>query len=112
MLLEKTDPLVKDPTDISQVNKGKSKKRSQRQQEKEDLRKVVSTDYGRRFYWRLLEKCNVLGMSYTSGDPYNTAFNEGRRLLGNSLLKEVHDFAPESYVTMWNEFLKSKEKGE
>jgi len=110
MNIDQEEPLVVNPDEISSVNKGKSKKRKKRQQENEDLRKVVSTEHGRRFYWKILDRCKVMKITYVAGDPYATAFNEGARFLGNSLLKEIHNVAPNSYVKMWNEYLESNKK--
>ena len=66
----------------------------------EDLRTILKQPYGRRFVWRWLERAGVFHQSFIQGEPDSTAFNEGRRSLGNALLSEVLEIRPESYMEM------------
>ena len=68
--------------------------------DEEDLRTILKTKWGRRFVWRLLSRCNIFSQSFVMGDPMATAFNEGRRSIGNTLLQQVTAINPESYLQM------------
>lgn len=88
-----------------------SKERARREREA-DLRGVMSTPAGRRFVWRLIDAdAGVLRHSH-AGEALATAFNEGRRALGISLLQEVQKVTPADYVRMVGEHLSTHEDGE
>lgn len=73
-------------------------------QRDEDLRWVLSTEQGRRFYLRLLEdESNLQGQSFAGSDTHLTAFREGVRAVGISLLEEAQRVAPGSYMKALNE---------
>lgn len=67
-----------------------------------DLRQVLSTPRGRRFVWRMLSMARIYEQSFT-GDALTTAFNEGRRAVGNQLLAELNETAPDAFITMLQE---------
>lgn len=67
-----------------------------------DLRHVLSTPRGRRFVWRVLAMARIYEQSFT-GDALTTAFNEGRRAVGNQLLAELNDTDPDAFVAMLRE---------
>lgn len=69
-----------------------------------DLRSVMSTPAGRRFVWRLLTQAGLQGSSFAS-DPLTTAYNEGRRSVAISLLREAQRAAPELYTQALREQL-------
>lgn len=70
-----------------------------------DIRKVISTPEGRRFYWRLLGEGMIFKDGYVHGDAgYGTTFNAGRRKVGLWALVELMDAKPEAYAQMQNEF--------
>lgn len=71
-----------------------------RNRDVEDMRSILKSAYGQRFMWRLLSRCGVLHQSFVAGSPDATAFNEGRRSIGNALLAEVLEIRPEAYVEM------------
>ena len=58
-------------------------------QEKADIRALIRTREGARFLCRLLEICGVFRLSYTPGDTHATAFNEGRRNVGNIIYADI-----------------------
>jgi hypothetical protein len=70
--------------------------------EKEDLRFILSTRIGRRFVWRLLENSGVFSTSFSS-DALLTAFKEGNRNTGLSLLTAIQDADAEKYCEMLRE---------
>ena len=71
---------------------------------------VMSTVEGRSIVWSILVEAGVFRMSYVSGDPYATAFNEGSRNHGNRILAEIQDVCPELYLQAMNEAKTTKEE--
>lgn len=69
-----------------------------RLQELQDLAWVLSTSKGRRFYWRLMEFCETMRLSYTRGDTHETAFRQGMANVGHKLLADMMDANKESYM--------------
>jgi hypothetical protein len=67
-----------------------------------DLRQVLSTLEGRRFFWRLLEQAGLYSPSYAE-KAEATAFNEGRRSIAIALLQEAQRVAPEKYLAALKE---------
>ncbi len=65
-----------------------------REQELADVEAVLNLPAGRRFYKRMLALSNALGASYTYGDTHATAFNEGLRRMGISLLNDAGQACP------------------
>jgi hypothetical protein len=66
----------------------------------ENLRSILKLKYGREFLWRFLSKCGVFHQSLVPDNMYLTAFNEGRRSIGNALLTQVIRLNPEAYLLM------------
>lgn len=73
-------------------------------QRKEDLRSILSTAAGRRVLYRLIVEAGAFAPSFTV-EPLVTAFNEGRRKGGLSLLEEVQTASREAYLLMLSERL-------
>ena len=75
--------------------------RRMQERDDEDFRTILKTAYGRRFVWKLMRRCGIFKQSFIPGDtPQDTAFNEGRRSIGNTLLGQVNDINPEAYLQM------------
>ena len=55
---------------------------NERRKELEDIREVVKTAAGRRFYYRMIEYCRPFQESYVVGCFDATSNNEGRRIVG------------------------------
>ena len=68
--------------------------------DEEDLRTILKTKWGRRFVWRFMSIAGVFTQSFVPDSPEATAFNEGRRSIGNTLLRQVIDINPEAYLQM------------
>jgi hypothetical protein len=58
-------------------------------QDEQDIRALLSTREGARFFARLLELCGVYRLSYVPGDTHATAFNEGKRNVGNAVMADL-----------------------
>jgi len=69
----------------------------------EELRAVMVTPPGRRVVFRLLDSStNLFGQSFT-GDALTSAFGEGRRAVGISLMQELQRACPREYLQMLGE---------
>lgn len=80
-----------------------------RRQLEQDLRALMSTPQLRRVAFHIIDKiCNLHGGSYVDS-PTRTAFNEGKRAVGNELRLRLMEATPLDYVHMLNEQLTSHE---
>ncbi len=89
---------MKNAADRSQVKQAEYKQKRSRENELDDVRHVLSTPNGRRFFWRYLSECGVFKTSFDGSS--RTYFNEGERNVGLKLMADVNDADPEAYVTM------------
>lgn len=94
-------PFVKNAADRSQVKEAEKKVRRLRERELNDVRFILSSQEGRRFLWRYLEKCKVFETSFTGNST--TFFNEGMRNVGLMLIADINEAEPEAYLKMMNE---------
>ncbi|MEG2765753.1 MAG: hypothetical protein RR910_08390 [Acidaminococcaceae bacterium] len=62
--------------------------------DKENLKKIMTIDYGRRFIFELVQ---ASGTDYlgTFDSPVSQAFNAGRRSVGNDILLTLRDIGSE-----------------
>lgn len=67
-----------------------------------DFKFVVGNKRGRRFVYGLLANAGCYRTSFAI-DPCSTAFNEGRRDFGLTVLVMLHEHAPEEYALMLSE---------
>jgi hypothetical protein len=83
----------------------KERARAEKRQHEEaqaDLRRLLAEPWGRRWMWGLLARSGVFESSFhPSGSQ--VYFNEGRRVIGLDLLKEIATLCPTEYVTMIEE---------
>lgn len=87
--------------------------RDERQKQADrDLHAVLSTPEGRRFIFRLAHVSLVMEGSYVSGPggDRDTAYNEGRRAVAVSLLKECKRVSGDLYRRAWRENLDAEER--
>lgn len=91
---------------------GRRKRASERREsrDRDDLRWVMADARGRRFVQRLLASAGVYRLSYVRGDAMETAFNEGRRNLGNELLARIELAASEKLAIMMQEARKEEQE--
>lgn len=93
--------LVKNAADPEQVQRAKEKQESLNDQRLNDIREVLNTKRGRRFFWRYLTICGVFRTS--NADQSQIFFNEGMRNIGLQLLADVNEAAPDAYLLMLRE---------
>ena len=67
------------------------------------LEGILSLPQGREWIWDLLGFCRVYHQSFVQGEPDSTAFNEGRRSVGNKLLADIVRVSPTHYLAMMKE---------
>jgi hypothetical protein len=79
--------------DPEAVAKQQEKIKAQRVQDLEDIRQLLSTIYGIRFFRRMVRDGRVFSTSMT-GDTW-TYFNEGARNLVNRYLADVSSVSPD-----------------
>ena len=68
-----------------------------KQQQDDDLRRLLADASGRRLFWRLLVQSGLYSSSYAES-PHATAYNEGRRSVAVALLTEAQRVAPGEYL--------------
>ena len=94
-----------------EANTKSQKKRVQRARQKREkiLRTVMGSPEGRSFVWQLLSDAGVTRVTFAQC-PYQTAFNEGQRNLGNKVFSEVLTMCPDLYQIAVKEANSFKEK--
>lgn len=80
-------PLVTDAADKKQIKNAEQKEKLSRDQELSDLAIVGATKEGRRFLWRLLEKCKVFESVWENSARIH--FNAGQQDLGHFVMSEI-----------------------
>lgn len=80
------------PTDPKVIQSGNrdalQKQKNARDAELDDIRAVLQTEQGRRFFWRILEMAAVFQNPYTGNA--DTHFKCGRQVIGTTLIADVH----------------------
>lgn len=79
-----------------------SKALAEQQIEADDIRRLMSSKWGRRFMCRLLDTAGVFKLSFHS-NAMTMAFNEGNRNFGNRLLADITKYCPDRYMEMLKE---------
>ena len=99
--------------DIEERNKKLTEAQKRvRQKEIDDVRKILKTPEGRRYFWRQLGKCGIFRNSFALNSN-QTAFNEGIRDTGLGLLNDINEADGSAFAKMQNEYvsaLKSKKE--
>ena len=83
------------------VKSAKQKDKNIRDTELEDLRLLISKQWGRRLVWRILEQTGMYRTSFTGNST--TFFNEGQRNIGLWLVDEVLSADADMYLSMIKE---------
>ena len=88
-------------SDKKEVDKASQKIALERRKEIDDIREVLSTLQGRRFLWRVMEKCKVFGSVWEPSAKIH--YNAGKQDLGHFLLSEITDADEEKLFLMMKE---------
>jgi len=103
--------LVGNAADPEQVHAGAHKSKRRAEKELDDLRRILDTPFGRRVIWRYLDQvCGVFRLSHMGEQTHETAFNEGNRNVGNTLMAEVLKASPEAFLVMRSEATKTEDE--
>lgn len=94
------EELVRNAADEGQVKEAKHKERGRREDELNDLRFILNSIQGRRFFFRWLSQTRLNKISFVPGDPYYTAFQDGERNGAVRLLAEINEADPKAYGKM------------
>jgi hypothetical protein len=104
--------------DTLQIEKRKPETKEQkekrlRDRELNDLRIVLSNPEGRRFMWRLMEKCKFFVDGYIHGDAgYGTTYNAGRKNIGLWTLEEITAAKQDAFTQIQREHLSEAKREE
>lgn len=101
MSIEDPSPYDLQRTEVAQRER-QNKAQAERQVEADDIRRLMSSKWGRRFVWRLLDAAGVFKLSFNT-NAMTMAFNEGNRNYGNRLLADITSLCPERYMEMLKE---------
>ena len=71
-----------------------------RLQDLRDVRVLLATREGARFFSRLVELTGLFSISYEPGDATITAFNEGKRQIGLELYADLMEADPGAFRTL------------
>jgi hypothetical protein len=86
-------PLVENAANSDQVKKAKKTLKERRKLELQDLRELLKREDFQRFIWRLLNECRMWKSSF-SMEPHVTSFNEGKRLIGTTIIRDLEEASP------------------
>lgn len=98
-----------DISDPKTVKAAELKEKDLRRQELNDIRTLLSNASGRRFIWRLLEKCRTFESVFSS-DPNHVYVNIGQQDLGHFLLAEITEADENLLLKLMKENRKEKER--
>lgn len=79
-----------------------------REQELDDIREMVSSESGRRHYWRTMVECKPFANCFTGNST--TFFNAGKQFIGQILFNDLMEAAPEAYPLMRKEALEAEKE--
>lgn len=83
---------------MSRATQSTQADRQRRERGEADLRWLMGDARGRRFMWNLLGETGLYAVSFTGNSE--TFFREGRRSVGLSLHRQLHEVCLESYLEM------------
>lgn len=92
---------IQNAADETQVKERGRKSKDTRNRELDDVSFILSSQQGRRFFWRYLARCGVFRTSMTGNN--STFFNEGERMIGLCLLADLNESDPSAYALMQKE---------
>lgn len=94
-------PLVTDAADKKQIKSAEQKEKIMRDRELSDIAMVASTIEGRRFLWRVLEKCRVFETIWENSARIH--YNAGQQDLGHFVMAEIVETKKEILFQMMTE---------
>lgn len=92
-----------DTSDETQVKERKTRAQLEQERAAAVLARVLDSPHGREVVWTMLEMAGIHRISFAGEETHKTAFNEGRRSLGNDLLAQCLTARPQCYNVMRDE---------
>jgi hypothetical protein len=90
-----------DPSDERHKKIAKGMDQARHDTEMKDVRHVLSTRQGRRFFWKYIGECQVFHSAFTGNNT--TFYNTGKQAIGLKLMSDLNEATPDSYVLMQSE---------
>ena len=82
--------------DENQVKDKQAEAKTEREQELDDIKELLKTPFGKRFFKRFMAEGMIFHSSFTGNS--RTFFNEGRRSLTLKFFADMTQVAPESTI--------------
>lgn len=92
---------VRNVADKEKINESAAKIKRKRTLELDDLRRILDTDFGRRFVWRLLSRARVFETIWEPSAKIH--YNAGQQDFGHFIMAELVECKPDALVQMMNE---------
>lgn len=83
--------------------KDRDRRRREKMAADDGLRQAIATYEGRQFIWRILELSRAVGHNAFAATPEATAFNCGQQNVGQQILAQLLEIAPDAYIQMIKE---------
>jgi hypothetical protein len=95
--------MVDNAADRKSVRRKEKDSRIADRQRGEMILSIMSTMPGRAWLWDRLSETNIFHTTHVTGDPLASAFQEGRRSVGLSLLADIMAYCPDQYIQAMRE---------
>lgn len=92
-----------DASNPQQVNEARKKAGRKKKARLEMIAGIMELKAGRLWMYDLLASCHVGGTPFVQGDPYATHLKIGELNVGNRLLADIGESAPDKYMLMLKE---------
>lgn len=89
--------------DPKEINKARKKHARTRADRLRFVEAAMSHSEGRAWFLDLLNRCRVFNQPFVDGDPHKTSFRCGELNIGNQVLSDIQDAAPDKYIVMIQE---------
>lgn len=89
--------------DPAKIQAKEDRSKLARRRDVSDTVTVLSSRAGRRFIWKILERCGHNRLSFVPRDHDQSVFNEGMRNIGLQLLADIRAAEPEAEILMHKE---------
>ena len=98
------DEGVKKTEDRKDLKEQAKREKFRRDNELADVKAALtSTPAGRRVLWRILELCNVERSTFSGEETHKSAFREGQRTVGTTILADAEEADLEGVMAMKQE---------
>jgi hypothetical protein len=97
------EPLMDNAADRKSVRRKEKDSRIADRQRGEMILSIMSTMPGRAWLWDRLSETSIFHTTHVTGDALASAFQEGRRSVGLSLLADIMAYCPDQYIQAMRE---------